>query len=176
MIFRDLASAVADYKEKSFVQWYRWSFLLFMAGITSISCIHLFQVKQYLTATYQSAQLTHELVDLTNNWDIHLKNGQQLKALKPLSLQVLPNAFSSVLLCISQTIPDHTFITSLTFTAHKSIILKGYSPTQEELLLFTKALSSQSVFPCRVHQTLTAHPIGISFDLSIKLLKGSQST
>ncbi len=160
-----LLAAVATYKERIIRQWYVWTCFLFIGVLVTGFCIHLGHLRHRRALKQASENLTKDIDTLTDSLKNDRSISGRLKNLKALSPYFLSSSVYAILLSIAKTIPDRTFLTSFSLTPQRTLVLTGFSHSKKELRAFTKALTNQQIFPCRVKKTILSGSVGTTFTL-----------
>lgn len=144
------------------------NFLLLGVLLVIISGIHYLQLRSYLRLKHASRELTATLAALNTFITDNPPRSLRLRTLTAIAPYVLPSLVPEALLSISQAIPERTFLTSISLTAHHSLVLTGFSHSKKELRAFTKALTHQTIFPCKTRKTLLSGTVGVTFTIVLR--------
>jgi Tfp pilus assembly protein PilN len=93
----------------------------------------------------KNRQLEAEHKTLSHAWSLHKKSAQKLKLQKKVAALCEPTHLATYLGKISECIPPHSLLTSLTFKAPQSITIEGYAESGEELGSFMLNLSKKEL-------------------------------
>ncbi len=133
--------------------------------IIAIAWTHGVQLHSYHALNRSSEIVSAEIAALTQNLAHNPSDSCHFRALTAVAPYSMPISVYELLLTISQAIPERTFLTALTMTAHHSVVLSGFSHSKKELGAFTRALSNQRTVPCKVRKTHSTGIVGLTFTL-----------
>lgn len=168
-----LENHVNRYHEQRVGKWYRIyvvTLSVVLALIGTVTIIALYSV-HHGRKTHQALAAQHAM--LLQQWKHLQKETRELKALKEAHDILVDNKLSHFLQALARSIPAHTLLTSLSFTAPKSITLQGYAESHEELATFIKDLASNQMKVNIKHSA--QHPQAVSFELESEASLKSKS-
>lgn len=93
----------------------------------------------------KNRQLEAEHKTLSHAWSAYKKSAQKRKLQKKVTALCEPNHLATYLEKISESIPPHSLLTTLTFKSPQSLTIEGYAESGKELGSFMGALSKKGL-------------------------------
>jgi len=156
---------VTLYHEQRLKKWYRILILVATLLATTLGIVSF--VTWYVLSSEHSNHhiLSHEHSHLKQQWSIIKAAAKKFKAHQAALTLLNPSSLPIILETIADIIPAHTLITTFTFKAPQTFMIKGYSESEEELGTFIERIGSK--FPVML-SSIAHYPHAYYFEIVSK--------
>ncbi len=171
-----LSHARQSYQERTLYQWLKLSTGLFIAAGVIFTLVSLTQLWIYVQLKTQQKELTEELALLSQTEERMHTVEPRLKQNEELNKELTPSsACAHCLTTLSQSLPEATYLSSVTYTP-KSLQIEGFAPHKAELDGFMATLSNSSEYSRVILTTSQEQLFGLFFRISAEHTSAREGT